>query len=102
MCQLAGALADGVLLNFFTTPTYLSEFALPNIRRGAARSGRDVADLELASIVTTAVAEDASQARQWARLHLAFYLVLPYFDVIFKLHGFEEQAAAIRNAASPG
>lgn len=100
MCQLAGEVGDGILFNFFTTPKYLSDFALPNVERGAARSGRRADEIELASIVTTAVSNDASQARQWARYHLAFYSVLPYFDVMFELHGFETETAAIRNAAS--
>ena len=43
MCQLAGEIADGVLFNFFSTPKYLAEFALPHMRRGAARAGRPTA-----------------------------------------------------------
>ena len=35
----------------------------------------------------------------WARRHLAFYAVIPYFDVMFRLHGFEQEAAAVRAAA---
>jgi len=99
MLRLAGAIADGVLFNVFTTPRYVAEYALPILTEAARKAGRSAHDLELAAVVTTAVSEDGAQARDWARRHLAFYSVIPYFDVMFRLHGFEREAAAVRSAA---
>ncbi len=102
MLAMAGAVGDGVLLNVFTTPLYLERYALPHLGTGAERAGRPLAELELASAITTAVDADGAQAREWARRHLAFYAVIPYFDIMFGLHGFEREAAAVRDAAARG
>jgi probable F420-dependent oxidoreductase len=102
MCALAGELADGVLFNVLSTPRYVREYALPHIARGAARCGRQPADIERAAAITAAVSPDRAEARRWARHHIAFYSVIPYFDVMFELHGFQRQAAAIRAAAAAG
>jgi probable F420-dependent oxidoreductase len=102
MCELVGEIADGVLFNVLSTPRYVREFALPHVERGAARVGRTAASVERATAITAAVNTDASEARRWARHHIAFYSVIPYFDVMFELHGFQPEAAAIREAAARG
>jgi probable F420-dependent oxidoreductase len=102
MCALAGEIADGVLLNVLSTPRYVREYALPHMERGAARAGRSVASVERAAAITAAANADAGEARRWARHHIAYYSVIPYFDVMFGLHGFEREAAVIREAASRG
>lgn len=102
MCELVGEIADGVLFNVLSTPRYVREFALPHLERGAARSARDLHTLERAAAITAAVDSDSATARRWARHHIAFYSVIPYFDVMFELHGFEREAAAIRAAAARG
>ncbi len=102
MCALAGELADGVLFNVLSTPRYVREYALPHVDRGAARAGRRAADVERAAAITAAVSEDRAEARRWARHHIAFYSVIPYFDVMFELHGFQREAAAIRAGAAAG
>lgn len=102
MCELVGEIADGVLFNVLSTPRYVREYALPHMERGAARAGRSVRDVERAAAITAAVDADQQQARRWARHHIAFYSVIPYFDVMFRLHGFEREAAAIRDAAGRG
>jgi probable F420-dependent oxidoreductase len=102
MCQLVGEIADGVLFNVLSTPRYVRVYALPNIERGAGRAGRSAREVEKAAAITAAADTDASQARRWARHHIAYYAVIPYFDVMFGLHGFEREAAAIRSAAARG
>lgn len=102
MLGLAGEVADGVLCNVFTTGAYLRGHALPHLERGLERGGRTRSDLELGAIVTTAVDADRATARRWARHHLAFYGVIPYFDTMFRIHGFEREAAALRAAAAAG
>jgi probable F420-dependent oxidoreductase len=102
MCELAGEIADGVLFNVLSTPRYVREFALPHLERGAARAGRDVREVERAAAITAAVSTDPAEARRWARHQIGFYSVIPYFDVMFDLHGFQREAAAIRDAAARG
>src|SRR5207244_11962533 len=80
MCELVGEVADGVLFNVLSTPRYMREFALPHVERGAARAGRNAREVERAAAITAAVADDPAEARRWARHHIAFYSVIPYFD----------------------
>ena len=102
MCELVGEIADAVLFNVLSTPRYVREYALPHIERGAARAGRPVTDVERLAAITAAVDPDEKLARRWARHHIAYYSVIPYFDVMFELHGFQREAAAIREAAGRG
>jgi probable F420-dependent oxidoreductase len=102
MCELVGEVADGVLFNVLSTPRYVREYALPHMERGAARAGRSVREVERAAAITAAVDADRQQARRWARHHIAFYSVIPYFDVMFRLHAFQREATAIRDAAGRG
>ncbi len=102
MCELVGEIADGVLFNVLSTPRYVREYALPRMERGAARLGRGVGEVERAAAIAAAVDSDVRQARRWARHTIAFYSVIPYFDVMFDLHGFQREAAAIRAAAARG
>ena len=102
MCELVGEIADGVLFNVLSTPRYVREFALPHMERGAARARRSARAVERAAAITAAVDSEPGQARRWARHHIAYYSVIPYFDVMFELHSFEREAAAIRAAAARG
>jgi alkanesulfonate monooxygenase SsuD/methylene tetrahydromethanopterin reductase-like flavin-dependent oxidoreductase (luciferase family) len=102
MNEAVGEVADGVLWNVLSTPRYVREFALPHLERGAARAGRNPREVERAAAITAAVADDPSEARRWARHQIAFYSQIPYFDVMFELHGFQREAAAIREAAARG
>ena len=69
--------------------------------RGRPR-GKGAGDVERAAAIAAAVSADRAEARRWARNHIAFYSVIPYFDVMFELHGFQREAAAIRAAAGAG
>lgn len=102
MIRLAGTAADGVLFNVLTTPRYLREYALEPLAAGVRRAGRQPSDLEIASVVTMAVDRDGAQAREWARHHVAYYTVIPYMDAVLNLHGFQREAAAVREAAARG
>ena len=61
MLELAGELADGVILNHFT-PLDRVPWALECVDRGAKRSGRRVEDLEIAQRVAVWVTDDDETA----------------------------------------
>jgi probable F420-dependent oxidoreductase len=102
MCALCGEIADGVLLNVLTTPRYVREYALGYVSDGLKRSGRRRQDIEVGTVVIGAVDGNAAEARRWARHQLAYYAVIPYFDVILNLHGFQREAGQVREAAARG
>lgn len=102
MLRVAGATADGVLLNVLTAPRYLHEYAFEHLAAGAAEQGRSLDDLTKSTVCLTAVSEDGDRAREWARQTIGWYSVIPYFDTTFAIHGFMNEAAAAREAAARG
>ena len=73
MLALSGELADGVMLNGFTSLTYLAD-ALRHIERGARRSGRRVDDLDLPQTIVIAMDEDEEKALEVATRMTTMYL----------------------------
>lgn len=75
MLRLAGAQADGVIINWLApedVPTVLRE-----VRAGAEAAGRDPAAVEAVSRIFVCVSDDEQAARQIARWYIAAYLTVP-------------------------
>src|SRR5262245_54582966 len=93
MLELAGEIADGVVLNFFPVD------ALPRIREhiriGAARAGRDPGKIEIVSRFQTVVTEDAPAARHMIRQMMGPYFATSVYNRFVAWCGFPEEAAAI-------
>jgi alkanesulfonate monooxygenase SsuD/methylene tetrahydromethanopterin reductase-like flavin-dependent oxidoreductase (luciferase family) len=66
-----------------------------------ALAGRPV-HVPIAGYVACVVAGDAAQARREAAAQVAFYAVVRAFDPIVRRHGFEREAAEIREAFRRG
>ncbi len=73
MMQLAGEIADGVVLNYLVSPSYNNE-AMENLQIGAAKAGRSVDDLDRPQLVVCSVDEDRQAALDGARLLVTQYL----------------------------
>ena len=101
MVEAAGRVADGLVGHPLFTPEYMAEVVRPALARGAARADRPD-DVPVAGYVVCAVAEREAQARREAAGQLAFYAVVRSFEPIFRLHGLEGEAAAIREAFHRG
>ena len=98
MIQLAGALADGIILNVLNTPQYFTDVVHPNLKKGFSRSGRSRDGFEICAVKCCAVNTNRQQARNLARHAVAFYATLPYFDVILDPPGFTQAKLTIRDA----
>jgi 5,10-methylenetetrahydromethanopterin reductase len=73
MLELAGEVADGVLLNYMVAPAY-NDGAMDHLATGADRSGRDLEDLDRPQLIVCSLDEDRSKALDAARLLLTQYL----------------------------
>ena len=73
MLELAGEIADGVVLNYLVSPDY-NERALGHLEAGLARSGRTLDDLDRPQLVVCSVHEDEHTALDMARLMVTQYL----------------------------
>jgi probable F420-dependent oxidoreductase len=96
MCQLAGELADGVILNW-ATPAYVRE-ALANIHAGAARTGRDPASVEVACYIRVAAGAPAVDLRRALAQELTRYVAMPYYRRMFVQAGFGPALAGMPEA----
>ncbi len=85
MLELAGELADGVLLNDFTPPDRL-DYALSRLDAGARRAGRRVDDLEIIKRRALYLTDDDTAGLEYFRQHLAFYASAePYQNILREL-----------------
>jgi len=73
MMEMAGEIADGVVLNYCVPPEY-NDKALELLDKGAKKSGRRVEDLDRPQLVVCAVDNDRQKAIQAAKGLLTQYL----------------------------
>jgi 5,10-methylenetetrahydromethanopterin reductase len=73
MLELAGEIADGVVLNYLVSPAY-NERAMAALADGAARSGRTVDDVDRPQLVVCSLDADRAAALDAARLLVTQYL----------------------------
>ena len=73
MLELAGEIADGVLLNYMVSPSY-NDDALERLDAGARRAGRLLSDLDRPQLIVCSLDEDRGAALDRARLLLTQYL----------------------------
>jgi probable F420-dependent oxidoreductase len=98
MIESAGRVADGLLAHTMCVPRYLDDVARPAVERGAARAGRDPADVAIATFALACAAPDADVARREAAAMIAFYGTVKSYAVVFEHCGFGAEAAAIQAA----
>jgi probable F420-dependent oxidoreductase len=97
MIEAAGAVADGLVGHPLFTRRYVEEVVRPALARGAARTGRD-ASVPIAGYINCCVDDDRTAARQEAATLIAFNATVSTYQAVLRLHGFDENAAAIRTA----
>lgn len=69
MLELAGEIADGVLLNYLVSPKY-NEKAWESIRRGAQKASRDPGKIDSPQLVACSMDADADKALKLAKSHV--------------------------------
>ncbi|MDT5213676.1 MAG: hypothetical protein QOK18_1915 [Mycobacterium sp.] len=97
MVRTAGRVADGVLGHGLFTDRWWTESVEPALELGAESAGRDPAELRRWGWLITAIDDDdPERAIRDAKLQIAFYLTVRTYDSLVELHGWQEEAAAIR------
>jgi probable F420-dependent oxidoreductase len=97
MIEAAGAVGDGLVGHPLFTRRYVAEVVRPALARGARRAGRDES-VPIAGYINCSVDEDRATARREAATLIAFNATVSTYQGILRLHGFDENAAAIRAA----
>jgi len=73
MLELAGEIADGVLLNYLVSPEY-DRKAWESIRRGAQKAGRDPDKIDSPQLIACSMDDDSDKAVKLAKSHVTMTL----------------------------
>ena len=90
MTEVAGEVADGVILHAFTTEAYMRETSLPALQRGWAKAGKRREDFEIMHpgfVVTGETEEAMRQAAAAAKHQIAFYGSTPAYKPVLESVG---------------
>lgn len=99
MLELAGEIADGVLLNFLSVDAV--PLALDAVRRGMERAGRTETP-ELAMMVPCTVTDRPDEARRLFADAVAFYLSAPPYQRALTWYGWGEEVERAKAAWATG
>jgi probable F420-dependent oxidoreductase len=103
--RLAGEICDGLRVHPFATRKYVEETIWPSVRKGAQRSGRDLADFEMVGggfIATGKNEEAVLSARENARYRIAFYGSTRTYLPVLEAHGWGDLNGTLRRLVGEG
>ena len=100
MLRLAGALADGVVLNM--VPEHALRQVLSEVRRGAEEAGRDPSRLQVVARLHVCVAPSIEQGRDIVRMAFGPYAAVGGYNRFFQWIGMEQEALGVREAFAKG
>jgi probable F420-dependent oxidoreductase len=90
MTEVAGEVADGIILHGFTTERYVREVTMPALERGFKNGDRDRSGFEICGplfVVTGTSDEELEAARSGTKQQIAFYGSTPVYRGVLELHG---------------
>jgi probable F420-dependent oxidoreductase len=100
MCELAGELADGVLLNWI--PPSSVEASIRQVEAGAKRAGRSLSDLDVAVYVRTCVTDEGGPVREALARDITGYAIVNAYARFFEDCGFSREVEAVNTAWKAG
>ncbi len=105
MTEVAGEVADGVIVHGFTTERYLREITLPALERGLVAGRKSRADVEISypGMVVTGIDEAGWRAATKAvKAQLAFYGSTPAYKPVLDLHGWGDLQVDLNTLSKRG
>jgi probable F420-dependent oxidoreductase len=100
MCELAGEVADGVLLNWL--PPSAMAASVAHVEAGAKRAGRSLSDIDVAVYVRTCVTDEPTAVRETLARDITGYAIVSVYARFFAECGFAEEVEAVNAAWKAG
>ncbi len=100
MCELAGEVADGVLLNWL--PPSAMPASVAHVEAGAKRAGRSLPDIDVAVYVRTCVTDEPAAVRETLARDITGYAIVSVYARFFAECGFAEEVEAVNAAWTAG
>ena len=101
MLQLAGEIADGVML-WLCNPDYIRETVIPEVTKGRQRAGKGLDGFDVVAAVPVAATADPEAARDAFRKDLIPYASLPFYRAMLERSGFAGDLAAFDAGMAAG
>jgi probable F420-dependent oxidoreductase len=105
MTEVAGEVADGIIIHGFTTERYVKEVTMPAIARGLLASGRDRSSFQVSGplfVVTGTNDEEFATAAQGVKQQIAFYGSTPSYRGVLDLHGWGDLQTELNGLSKQG
>jgi probable F420-dependent oxidoreductase len=100
MLELAGEIADGVVLNWI--PPEAVPASIAHIEAGARKAGRALEGFEIASFIRTCVTDDPAAARDTLARDMTGYAIVDVYASFFRSAGFGPEVDALSAAWKAG
>jgi alkanesulfonate monooxygenase SsuD/methylene tetrahydromethanopterin reductase-like flavin-dependent oxidoreductase (luciferase family) len=102
MVAVAGECADGFVGHTIASAAYLRDIARPLLAEGAARTGRDLAQVRMTTQIVAAASTDPRAARRDAAAQVGFYATPKGYDALFPDGQHAAERLAARDALARG
>ena len=105
MTEVAGEVADGLIIHPFSNEKYIREVTLPAIDRGLAKSGRSRENFEIAYtpfIVSGKDEETFEKSKLEAKNRIAFYGSTPAYKNVLAVHGWGDMQFELNKLSKEG
>ncbi len=100
MLELAGEVADGVVLNWI--PPEAVPASVRHLEAGARKAGRTLDGFEIASFVRTCVTDEPASARETLARDITGYAIVDVYASFFRGAGFAAEVDAVQAAWKAG
>ena len=105
MAEVAGEVADGVIIHAFTTEKYLRETTLPALEKGFKKAGKKRSDFEISYPVFVCTGRDEKElatAKVATRRQIAFYGSTPAYKPVLDSIGVGELQDELNKMSKQG
>ena len=105
MTEVAGEVADGLIIHPFSNEKYIREVTLPAVDRGLEKSGRSRNDFEISYspfIISGKDQETFDKEKAAAKNRIAFYGSTPAYKNVLGVHGWGEMQIELNGMSKQG
>ena len=105
MTQVAGEVADGVIIHSFSTRKYITDVTLPAMEKGLAKAGRDRSDFQVSYpcfVVTGNTEEEFLATKTAVTKQIAFYGSTPAYRPVLEVHGWGDLQYELNKMSKQG
>jgi probable F420-dependent oxidoreductase len=105
MAEVAGEVADGIMVHALATPRYVESVVRPALESGLAKSGRRRSDIEIyysAFVAHGGTDREVACRREAVRAQLAFYASTPAYKGVLDCHGYGDLQPVLHRASVAG